>query len=89
MIKISLTILWKEGRTSTDSETIKSGLGLSLGGPKSPAEQTVPCMQDARMGSETVIESGYKADGLHAKIASRGAHGLPRHILFSTNLPLL
>ena len=38
-------------------------------------------MQDVRMASENVIESGRETDGLHAEIASLGALHLPRHMM--------
>ena len=71
-IKVSLTFLWKAGRMSPDGEMIRFGLGLKLGGPKRPLEQTVPYIQDGRTVSEIVIESGREADGLHA--AYRGTY---------------
>ena len=48
------------------------GLGLKLGGPKHSLEQTMPYIQDARIVSEIVIESGREADGLRA--AYRGTY---------------
>ena len=70
-------------------EKIGLGLGLKLGGPKCRPEQMIVYMQDARIVSETVIESGGEADKLHAEIASLGALGFPVDVIFSTSFFLL
>ena len=67
---------------SLDGETIGFGLGMKLGGPRCYPEQMLVYMQDRRIFSEIVVESGEKVGRLQESIASL-------HILFSTYLILL